>query len=303
MTMTEFKLVAGCAECARQYDVTGQLPGNRFHCSCGAIVTVPTPQPHESAAIHCSSCGGPRQDGAESCAFCGADFTIHELDLSALCPHCMTRLSRRAKYCHSCAHPMTATRAESTPTEVPCPSCPSEEDGRRLRSRRVGRLAILECARCAGIWLERDVFERLGRQARGGHVPTSISDTSVGSASGTVTSPVDARPEDVPMYRPCPICGKLMNRQNYGRRSGVIVDLCKEHGLWFDADELDRILGWIKDGGLDRAERQTVAAAREAQRQRPPVAAVPMESFGRYQRPLLVEAISWAVDWVIDLRR
>jgi Zn-finger nucleic acid-binding protein len=44
-----------------------------------------------------------------------------------------------------------------------------------------------------------------------------------------------------------------MNRINFARFSGVIVDVCKGHGTWFDRDELSRIVEFIHDGGLDAA--------------------------------------------------
>ena len=44
-----------------------------------------------------------------------------------------------------------------------------------------------------------------------------------------------------------------MNRVNFGRRSGVVVDSCAKHGTWFDADELRRVVEFVRDGGLDRA--------------------------------------------------
>jgi len=68
------------------------------------------------------------------------------------------------------------------------------------------------------------------------------------------------------MYRPCPYCKQSMNRQNFGRRSGVIVDRCRDHGLWFDAGELDAVLRWIKKGGEERAQRREAESAREAAR-------------------------------------
>ena len=57
-------------------------------------------------------------------------------------------------------------------------------------------------------------------------------------------------------YRPCPLCEEMMNRRNYGGTSGVIIDLCKIHGIWFDADELARILVWIRSGGVEKAREK-----------------------------------------------
>lgn len=47
-----------------------------------------------------------------------------------------------------------------------------------------------------------------------------------------------------------------MNRSNFGRHSGILVDRCREHGLWFDASELDAALRWIRSGGEALAARR-----------------------------------------------
>jgi Zn-finger nucleic acid-binding protein len=47
-----------------------------------------------------------------------------------------------------------------------------------------------------------------------------------------------------------------MNRSNFARSSGVIIDLCKEHGAWFDAGELPKIVDFINNGGLARAREK-----------------------------------------------
>src|SRR5438045_3262713 len=52
-------------------------------------------------------------------------------------------------------------------------------------------------------------------------------------------------------YVPCPQCKQLMNRINFARCSGVIVDFCKGHGTWFDRDEVRRIVEFIRGGGLE----------------------------------------------------
>ena len=53
-------------------------------------------------------------------------------------------------------------------------------------------------------------------------------------------------------YRPCPTCAKLMNRSNYGGGSGIVLDACRDHGLWFDKGELAAIVEFLEKGGWDR---------------------------------------------------
>jgi hypothetical protein len=46
-----------------------------------------------------------------------------------------------------------------------------------------------------------------------------------------------------------------MQRKNFARRSGVIVDWCGKHGTWLDADELEDIASFILSGGLENDDR------------------------------------------------
>ena len=39
-----------------------------------------------------------------------------------------------------------------------------------------------------------------------------------------------------------------MNRRNYRKRSGIIIDVCRSCGTWLDADELEAIAGFILEG-------------------------------------------------------
>ena len=67
-------------------------------------------------------------------------------------------------------------------------------------------------------------------------------------------------------YIPCPHCSKLMTPQNYAKYSGVIVDLCKDHGIWFDAGELNRILDFVSRGGLVKARKKEAERAKDEAR-------------------------------------
>ena len=58
-----------------------------------------------------------------------------------------------------------------------------------------------------------------------------------------------------------------MNRVNFGTNSGVIVDRCKDHGVWLDGGELRQLFEWMKAGGKllqqEREAEQRKIAERE----------------------------------------
>ncbi len=61
-----------------------------------------------------------------------------------------------------------------------------------------------------------------------------------------------------PMYVKCPVCQDMMHRVNFGTRSGVIIDRCKQDGIWLDAGELKHLFEWSKAGGriLDKNRKE-----------------------------------------------
>jgi Zn-finger nucleic acid-binding protein len=145
-----------------------------------------------------------------------------------------------------------APREVATSDGAPCPACVKP-----LAAARVGDLDVWDCHACGGLWLDRVVFEQLG-----------ASRERQGAVLGALPSP-DAPPvmsREAIQYRPCPTCRQRMNRVNYARRSGVVLDICKEHGIWFDKDELRRVLAFISGGGLDRAREREIEELKEAKR-------------------------------------
>ncbi len=197
--------------------------------------------------VRCSSCGGPRQIGQSACAFCSADFTLHEQDLHTVCPSCAARISDQARFCHHCGAAIVPEEDSRELSDLTCPTCGDEH---QLNSRRLGheKLSVLECSLCAGLWLGNDVFALLENRAK------SEAVLDLETASSRVPNAGAAEPlqQKGPLYRACPVCGKLMNRRNYGRRSGVVIDVCREHGVWFDDSELARVLSWVRKGGQER---------------------------------------------------
>ncbi|MBK6751601.1 MAG: zf-TFIIB domain-containing protein [Acidobacteria bacterium] len=112
-----------------------------------------------------------------------------------------------------------------------------------------------ECERCDGIWADVETFEHLC--SRGEERSAVLG--FLGERNRTVEHPATIS------YVPCPDCKNLMNRSNFAKVSGVIIDICKQHGVWFDMGELPKIIEFIQKGGMDLA-RQREKMAIEAER-------------------------------------
>jgi hypothetical protein len=70
-----------------------------------------------------------------------------------------------------------------------------------------------------------------------------------------------------------------MSRRLYAPGSGVIIDICKDHGLWFDAAELHQILGWITQGGSPKDPLETIKEHRRIDK--PPIVVLEEEEDDR----------------------
>ena len=201
-----------------------------------------------------------RTQQSTSCGYCGADFTLHEQDLDTVCPGCFARVSDQAKFCHHCGLALLPEPYVDQRTPLLCPACGRSS---RLSHRQIGGVPLIECNRCAGFWLDNGVFERLVERAS--HDALN-AEWSLPTRPKRATMPGNSAAQRGPLYRQCPLCGRLMNRRNYGRRSGVIIDACRDHGLWFDGDELSRVLAWVHAGKQAEAQQQEAdEAARQQQ--------------------------------------
>jgi len=134
-----------------------------------------------------------------------------------------------------------------------------------MASIKIGAEAMRECERCGGLWVEVGAFEKIcaDREQQsavlGGAslVPKHQIAVDRGSSPTTREGSIDRGSEPPKVrYVPCPQCGQLMNRINFARCSGVVVDVCRGHGTWFDRDELRGIVEFIRSGGLDAARQK-----------------------------------------------
>jgi Zn-finger nucleic acid-binding protein len=203
----------------------------------------------EAATLHCQSCGAAVGENDVKCPYCGSQLA------TLACPRCFGLVGVHARHCPRCG--AAIEHGEAQASERACPAC-----RQKLAATAVGGVALDQCRACGGVWVAQANFEHLaaGKAERG-------------QVLGALPGPGprgEVHLEEV-HYRPCPQCGKLMNRVNYAHISGVILDVCKDHGLWFDRDELRQVLAFIEGGGLEKSHARQVQQEEEQQR----LAAVP----------------------------
>ncbi len=230
------RLIA-CRTCHTQYDVS-EVAEKTFACRCGEPLEN-RPQTAVDAQIRrCASCGALVGEGADACSYCGSAIVRERNALSLLCPECFARNAERARFCAACGVAFRPEPIGEESEELPCPCCSMQ-----MGVRRIGGLGVSECPGCNGLWVPGDRFELLVERAIASQKERGA--LAVGEAK-------PRNPAEKPLaYRKCPACGAFMLRQNFRKRSGVVVDWCRDHGTWLDADELEQIAAFILGGGLD----------------------------------------------------
>jgi Zn-finger nucleic acid-binding protein len=228
------KLVA-CPDCHAQYDVT-TVAAERFACRCGTTLENRALTAVDARIQRCGSCGANVLESAEHCDYCGAAVVREPAHLSLICPECYARNADAARFCAACG---VAFRPEPVPADGPAIACPACESP--MRPSRVADVALYECPECHGLWVPGARFDELVQRATEARRAAAIP-----PAPRVHGGNPNARPL---RYRKCPECAAFMLRKNFRRSSGVVIDVCHQHGTWLDADEIEEIAGFILSGG------------------------------------------------------
>ncbi|HQZ96362.1 MAG TPA: zf-TFIIB domain-containing protein [Pyrinomonadaceae bacterium] len=186
-------------------------------------------------ALNCPNCGAGVQSDRPQCEFCKTRLK------TVGCPSCFGLMFVGTKFCGHCGAIAAPIEVGLDETSGDCPRC-----RRDLEPLQIGETELRGCTKCDGLWLDAVTFE------------TICADRERQSA---VLGFLDERraisqPQTKVSYVPCPDCGQLMNRSNFAKASGVIVDICKKHGIWFDADELPAIIEFVQKGGMEIARQR-----------------------------------------------
>lgn len=229
-----------CGSCRRQLDVTRLELGDEVQCVCDTVLTVGPPREVTVRGLACGRCGGAISEGDEHCSYCSAHLSPADREQTTLCPLCAARLPNDSCHCKACGVELRASALPPLPRDGACPRC----DG-KLRVHLLPTAEVVECADgCGGMWCSRETFERLQRESR-----RAAADGSASAPREEVRRSFGAPEGAKRQYVPCLVCGDLMQRRMFrheDRASGVVLDVCRDHGVWFDADELKSALAFVR---------------------------------------------------------
>jgi Zn-finger nucleic acid-binding protein len=173
---------------------------------------------------NCSNCSAPLPPGSITCQYCGSR---NDVDLKGI-------------------HYYTTNEPES---ERICPRC--NKPLRTIDLKIGGKFLVERCEQCLGLFFDPGELEAL----------LQATVTNVFAIDNSKLNELNAarRADDYGItYIKCPVCATMMNRINFGARSGVVVDRCREHGVWLDGGELRQLAEWMKAGGqlLDQQRKE-----------------------------------------------
>ena len=178
------------------------------------------------------------------CENCGASLEGLEIN----CPYCGTR--NRLKLDEISSYTTVEPLSERN-----CPEC--SKPMATIDVGDGGHFYIEHCNDCGGLFFDSGELQEL--------LDSKIKETNILNYSALNSLLVDNPTyNDVVIYRKCPVCSDLMTRENFGAKSGVIIDHCHNHGIWLNSGELNRLLEWKKAGGEIHDSRIKAVKAEQA---------------------------------------
>jgi Zn-finger nucleic acid-binding protein len=131
------------------------------------------------------------------------------------------------------------------PRELRCPHC-----RKRLVGAEVGDVTLHGCGGCGGIWVDNESARAV--LASPAKTLGVLAQRAAKNATGAVRQP---RPT-------CALCPAVLDKVHV---HGIELDICRDHGTWFDALELSRLTAVLRGeevrGVTDRPVSQDARCA------------------------------------------
>ena len=162
----------------------------------------------------CQGCGAPislRAEGETVCGFCGAVNRPAPREVEVPVP---------VQVVHNV---VKVVKAGDGPRELRCPHCK-----KRLVAAKVEDVELNGCTGCGGIWVDNGSAQAVVAKPRA--IFEELAVRAAANARGRLV-----RAERVA----CPACDASCDPTSV---HGIALDVCAEHGTWFDAAELSSLV-------------------------------------------------------------
>jgi len=155
------------------------------------------------------------------------------------CQRCGKSFHKDMRLCPFCGE---ENKGEIVQKVLACPRCHIP-----LKAHTYQQHVLNVCPECSGIWLDTNEFKRLTSER------DVYQDESIPYEYKKKPLSFTEKP-----YIVCPCCGSLMTRKNFLQISGVLIDLCRDHGVWLDSGELEQLRCFIANGGLEENQNKEI---------------------------------------------
>ncbi|MHC4939604.1 MAG: TFIIB-type zinc ribbon-containing protein [Planctomycetota bacterium] len=196
----------------------------------------------------CPGCGNTIY-GVGPCTVCNADRAPRRRGTQrhVLCPGCGNEINA-GEQCAICASGRGGKRRRKGPEGVPlCLAC---EDP--LEEQDWDGIAVHMCPGCQAMLFPPSALERVLNKLRDATEHIDFVEVIREFKDRYKTR----RVAKTVRYKHCPVCDEMMVRRNYAGASGIILDVCGDHGHWVDQNAFSELSDWVTRGGDQLAARR-----------------------------------------------
>ena len=171
-----------------------------------------------------------------------------------ICSQCKRETVSKRANCFYCGGRLIIE--EKVETALQCPGCKAF-----MKKIKRAEIVVDECQSCKGNWYDRSELEQLLRKSKSELTPKQEEMTqpppqqqeqlnsswpstrnsqhrNQHTSRSTRQNPKKVSTPFNSAYRRCPHCQDMMNRNNF-LKSGIIVDVCRKHGVYLDEGEFE----------------------------------------------------------------
>ena len=161
-----------------------------------------------------------------------------------------------------------------------------------MRSLAVAQMSFDSCPTCGGVWCDHEEMRHVA-EVFSFAIPGTM-DEFAGILRTNDTPDVLETKE--PIHEPgrdCPIDSIPMDRFVYAGESGVVLERCNLcYGVWFDGDELKRVVEYLKPGVRDLMGKLILEEMRNTETMKAKFFAhtilLPLQVFGWFSSPVSI---------------